>query len=68
LYGSLTLRVEQRLKEFENKALRIGNAAHMGEMISAYKVLIGKPEWKRPFQRLRHGQEDNIGIYLREIV
>jgi hypothetical protein len=40
--------------------------AHMGEMRSAYKILVGKPEERRPFRRSRHRQEDNIRMDLRE--
>jgi hypothetical protein len=32
-----------------------------------YKILVGKPEGKRPLRRLRHRQEDNIRMDLREI-
>jgi hypothetical protein len=39
-----------------------------GEMRSAYKILVGKPEGKRPLGRSRRRWEDNIKIYLREIV
>jgi hypothetical protein len=34
---------------------------------SAYKVLVGKPERKRPLGRHRHRFEDNIKMGLREI-
>jgi hypothetical protein len=27
-----------------------------------YKILVGKPEWKRALWRLKHRQEDNIKI------
>jgi hypothetical protein len=39
----------------------------MGEMRNAYKILVGKPEGKRPLGRLRRRWEDNIGIDLREV-
>jgi hypothetical protein len=32
-----------------------------------YRVLVGKPEGKRPLGRLRHRWEDNIGINLQEV-
>ena len=35
-----------------------------GVMRGAYKVLVGKPEGKRPLGRLRHTWEDNIKIDL----
>jgi len=37
-----------------------GNVARIDEVRNAYKTLVGKPERKRPFQRLRHRSEDNI--------
>jgi len=41
---------------------------HMREMRNSYKILVGKPEGKRPFGRHRHRWEDNIRTYLRETV
>jgi hypothetical protein len=38
----------------------------MGEMRNAYRMLVGKPEGKRPLGRPRPRQEDNIKMYLRE--
>jgi hypothetical protein len=43
----------------------VGLLPRMGEMRDAYKVLVGKPGWKRPLGR--RGQEDNIKMNLREI-
>jgi hypothetical protein len=40
----------------------------MGEGRGAYKVLIGRPESKRPLGRSRRRWEDNIKMDLREIV
>jgi hypothetical protein len=45
----------------------VGYAAHMGEMRNAYKILVGKPEGKRPLGRIRHRWKDNIKMNLREI-
>jgi len=36
-------------------------------MRNAYKILVRKPEGKRPFGRLRHRWEDNIRMDRREI-
>jgi hypothetical protein len=36
----------------------------MGERIYAYRVLVGKPEGKRPLGRPRRSWEDNIKMYL----
>jgi hypothetical protein len=32
----------------------------MGERRGVYRVLVGKPEGKRPLGRFRHRQKDNI--------
>jgi hypothetical protein len=39
----------------------------MGEGRSVYRVLVGRPEGKRPLGRPRHRWEDNIKMDLREI-
>jgi hypothetical protein len=39
----------------------------MGEKKNAYRVLVGKPEGKRPLGRPRRKVVDNIRIDLREI-
>jgi hypothetical protein len=41
--------------------------AFVGEMRKVYKILIGKPERKRPLRRPSHGWEDIIRMDLREI-
>ena len=41
--------------------------AHMWEVRGAYRVLVGKPEGKRPLGRPRHRWEDNIKIDLQEV-
>jgi hypothetical protein len=37
-------------------------------MINTHKILVVKPEGKRPLERPRHRWEDNIRMDLREIV
>jgi hypothetical protein len=44
-----------------------GHVARMGEDRKVYKVLVGKPEGKRPVGRPRCRWEDGIGMDLREI-
>jgi hypothetical protein len=44
-----------------------GHVARTGEKRSAYRILVEKSEGKRPIRRLRHRQEDNIKMDLREI-
>jgi hypothetical protein len=39
----------------------------MGEKRKAYRILVGKPEGKRPLGRPRRRYVDNIEIDLREI-
>jgi hypothetical protein len=41
-----------------------GHVARMGDMRNAYKILVGKPEGKRPLGRPRRRWEDNIKIEL----
>ena len=39
----------------------------MGERRGVYRVLMGKPEGKRPFRKPRRRWEDNIKIDLEEV-
>jgi hypothetical protein len=43
------------------------HVARMGETRNAYRILVGKPEGKRPLGRPRCTLVDSIKIYLREI-
>jgi hypothetical protein len=44
-----------------------GHVARMGEKRNAYRILVGKPEGKRPLGRPRHRWVNNIKMDLREI-
>ena len=44
-----------------------GYVAHMGENKCVYRVLMGKPEGRRPFGRLRRRWEDNIKMTLQVV-
>jgi hypothetical protein len=44
-----------------------GHVAHMGEGRGVYRVLVGRPEDKRPLGRPRRRWEDNIKMDLRDI-
>jgi hypothetical protein len=39
----------------------------MGENRNAYRILVGKPEGRRPLGILRHSWEDNIKMDFGEI-
>jgi len=44
-----------------------GNVARMGESRDLYRVLVGKPEGKRPLGKPRHRWEYNIKTDIREV-
>jgi len=44
-----------------------GHVARMGEESGAYRVLVGKPEGKRPLGRPRRRWVDNIRMDLQEV-
>jgi hypothetical protein len=44
-----------------------GHVARMAEERNAYRLLMGKPQGKRPLRRSKRRWEDGIRIYLREI-
>jgi hypothetical protein len=44
-----------------------GHVARMGEKRNAYRILMGKPEGKRPLGRLRRRWTDNTKINLTEL-
>ena len=44
-----------------------GQVARMEEGRGVHKVLVGKPEGKRPVRRPRHRLEDNIKMDLEEV-
>ncbi|KAJ4432824.1 hypothetical protein ANN_21463 [Periplaneta americana] len=44
-----------------------GHVARTGETRNVYKMLVGRPEGKRPFGRPRCRKEDNIKMDLREV-
>jgi hypothetical protein len=43
------------------------HVTRMGEAMGVYRVLMGKPEGRRPLQRPRRRWEDNIKMDLKEI-
>ena len=45
----------------------VGHVARMGEVRGVHRVLVGKPEGKRPSGRSRRRWEDNIKMDLEEV-
>jgi hypothetical protein len=56
------------IRQVKSRRMRwAGHVARMGEDIKVYKVLVGKPEGKRPLGRPRRRWKDGIRMDLREI-
>jgi hypothetical protein len=56
------------IRQIKSRRVRwAGHVARMGEGRNVYRVLVGKPEGKRPLERLRRRWEDGIRMDLREI-
>jgi hypothetical protein len=63
LYSSLNI-----VRVIKSRRMKwVGHVACMGEGRGVYRVLIGRPEGKRPLGKPRHRWEDNIKLDLREI-
>jgi hypothetical protein len=45
----------------------VGHVALVGEGRDVYRVLVGKPEGKRPLERPRHRGEEGLKMDLKEI-
>jgi hypothetical protein len=60
LYASLNIVWVIKLRQMRCA----GHVAHMGEMRGIYRVLVGKPEGKRPLGR---GVDNNIKMDLQEV-
>ncbi|KAJ4448500.1 hypothetical protein ANN_10516 [Periplaneta americana] len=57
------------IRNIKSRRLRwAGHVARMGESRNAYRVLIGRPEGKKPLRRPRRRWEDNIKMDLREVL
>ena len=52
------------ISQYPSRAKR--QLERMGERKDAYRVLVGKPERKRPLGRPRYKRQDNIKINLHE--
>jgi hypothetical protein len=55
------------LYSFSNFMRWAGHAARMGERRNAYRILVGKPDGKRPLGRPRCRWVDNIKMDLKEV-
>jgi hypothetical protein len=56
------------IRVIKSRRLRwAGHVARMGEGRGVYRVLVGRPEGKRPLAKPRRRWEDNIKMDLREI-
>jgi hypothetical protein len=56
------------IRIMKSRRMRLaGHVARMGDRRNAYKILVGKPEGKRPLGRPRLRWEDNTRMDLREI-
>jgi hypothetical protein len=56
------------IRQIKLRTMRwVGHVAHKGEETEVYKILVGKPEGKRPLGRPRQRWEDGIRMDLGEI-
>jgi hypothetical protein len=49
------------------RIISAGHVAHIGEERGVHRVLVGKPEGKRPLGRPRRTLEDNIKMDVQEV-
>jgi hypothetical protein len=62
IYLSRTIRI------IKSRMMRsAGHVARLGEKRNAYRLLVGKPEGKRPLGRPRRRWMDNIRMDIREV-
>jgi len=56
------------LRVIKSRRMRwVGRVACLGEGTAVYRVLVGKPQGKRPLGRSRRRWEDNIKLDLQEV-
>jgi hypothetical protein len=56
------------IRQIKSRRMRwMGHVARMGEGRNLYRILVGKPEGRRPLGRPRRRCEDGIKVDLREI-
>jgi hypothetical protein len=55
------------IRQIKSRRMRwVGHVARMGEGRKVYRVLVGKPKGKRPFERPRRRWEDGMIMDLTE--
>jgi hypothetical protein len=56
------------IRQIKSRRMRwAGHVARMGEGRNVYRVMVGKPEGKRPLDRPRRRWENGVKVDLREI-
>jgi len=56
------------IRLMKSRRMRLtGHVANMGDKRRAYKILVGKPEGRRPFGRPKCRLENNVKMDLQEI-
>jgi hypothetical protein len=55
------------IRVIKSRRMRAGHVARMGEGRSAYSILVGRPERRRPHGRPRRKWKDNIKMGLQEV-
>ncbi|KAJ4434033.1 hypothetical protein ANN_16352 [Periplaneta americana] len=65
--GDLLADAHSILNRYKGRLRWAGHVARMGESRNAYRVLVGRPEGKRPLGRARRRWEDNIKMDLRKV-
>jgi hypothetical protein len=55
------------IRQIKSRRMRwVGHVAHMGEGRNMYRILVGKPEGKRPLERPRHRWKDGIKMDFKD--
>jgi hypothetical protein len=55
------------IRQIKSRRMRwAGHVARMGEGRRVFRVLVGKPEGKRPLERLRHKWKNGIRMNIRD--
>jgi hypothetical protein len=65
---AMCLSVSNIVRAVKSRQMRwAGHVVRMGEERGVHRVLVGRPEGKRPLGRPRHRWEDNIKMDLQEV-